>query len=256
MVERTEYYQSFVSPWYVHKEQYASLISSIGCLGRVSLPLEQKMLSPQWLEDKGQSLLRDIEEQMQQMCKGVATERNFSVAIDMTEAGVYDLQLKRPDGKVFSCQSLLPVNMQFWKAESFSFYTPRQLVTFNEERMQEGGSILALTHEIGHAHRFIPPGFPSVDELRGANTQEKQRLFFFLAAAEEKGAWQSSIMLMAHLQREGYNVFSEFDSKESLEEYITLNLLTYETKWREWQYKQGGEAALTTASPLFVTVTS
>jgi hypothetical protein len=194
----------------------------------------------------------------------VPKDRNFDIVIDSSGLSI-KITLVRCDGRKKVLNTFLPLFGWFAKGEKFVCEGNKK-VTFEEGEISKSHFLLSLFHEIGHARSKVKrrsslavfkAGFCAWKTLyaklleeekkgkgKGKEFIEKEKVSFSIEkyfpdwykdednlfrSASERDAWTYALRTLKQLEKEGYDVFSGFESKAQVRGYVRYCLKTYLT---------------------------
>ena len=234
--------------------------------------------------------LRELDELEKKYEQQKPEHRNFSVEVVNDDAGkIKTLLIKNKEGAALDVGSYLPKDFVFRNSAKFACDYNGREIHFPAEELGHKGSVVALFHEIGHAHvgkeeiSFLGSILAELSMLTKLLASlrprmevhekdgEKKRIFKIESAptkenilplwlVDESAKFNSVAERKAHayalkelrkIEKDGFEVFSDFKDIDDLQSFIDYFLYRYEVGKVLTKFVAGGIKALKKDKPLY-----
>lgn len=209
-------------------------------------------------------LLNEFNEKGKEIEEVIPKERNFDIYLSESEKGIVITLCHKELPKNKDLREFLPSNHKFALGDSFAYDGEEKTVILPKEKMKFRGSILSLSHEIGHSHKKMEHKISKFDtfkamvegvtkiiksiSLKKEYNENKNGTIYQvtslksdeiipqwyidkisrLEAKSERDAWAYALWLLRGLKSEGYDVFAGFENLQQIRTYIDFCLSTYQ----------------------------
>jgi len=195
-------------------------------------------------------IVKETNEVSKEIIDVIAQNRNFEIKFEEDQGQV---KLRLIDKNTFKEKDLtqyLPPGTSFVESGDFFYDLTTRQVAFPKDKIKFRGFLLSLFHEIGHAHQKIENLKSIIEILKREITQKESSQeyskdisslsdeyflpqeyldkLFKEKIESERNAWAFALSTLKKLQKEGFDVFSEFTSAKQIKDFIAFHLSTYD----------------------------